>query len=316
MSPPAVLLIGSTGFIGRRIELQLRDYDVQVRCLVRAETARRLGMPDQDGGTNPQLIVGDLTDRAVLSRALAGVNAVIYAAGSVRGRVPDDFETANVTGVAAVAREMQRAQAQARLLLISSLAASQPQLSHYARSKRLGEQALQQFAGLRWCVLRPPAVYGPGDVEMRPVIDLLLRGIILRFGRRTQRIALLHVDDLARAVCAWLISGRGDGGTFALDDGFVGEAGPAYGWHDMTALLNGRRLEIPVPGALLRTLAGVNLQLSRLFGYAPMLTPGKVRELQHERWVCDNSAFTALTGWEPEFGLRRGIATLSERNTP
>jgi hypothetical protein len=38
-----------------------------------------------------------------------------------------------------------------------------------------------------------------------------------------------------------------------------------------------------------------------------MLTPGKVRELRHPDWVCDNAALTAATGWAPAVGLDEGL---------
>jgi len=68
--------------------------------------------------------------------------------------------------------------------------------------------------------------------------------------------------------------------------------------------------QFAVPGALLRVAGAINDFMARLFGYAPMLTPGKVRELQQEDWLCDNSAFSARTGWRPEIGLEAGARTI------
>ena len=45
-----------------------------------------------------------------------------------------------------------------------------------------------------------------------------------------------------------------------------------------------------------------------------MLTPGKVRELTHPDWVCDDAPLRAATGWRPamllEPGMRRTLAQL------
>jgi nucleoside-diphosphate-sugar epimerase len=38
-----------------------------------------------------------------------------------------------------------------------------------------------------------------------------------------------------------------------------------------------------------------------------MLTPGKVRELQHFNWVCDNTALNTATGWTPRILLAQGL---------
>jgi nucleoside-diphosphate-sugar epimerase len=66
-----------------------------------------------------------------------------------------------------------------------------------------------------------------------------------------------------------------------------------------------RRLRIPV--GLVQAVARGNLLLSRALGYAPMLTPGKVRELSHPDWVCDDRAFRRATGWLPRFPLDAGM---------
>jgi nucleoside-diphosphate-sugar epimerase len=61
---------------------------------------------------------------------------------------------------------------------------------------------------------------------------------------------------------------------------------------------------------MLTLIAWVNLLMSRVLRYAPMLTPGKVRELSEPSWLCDNSALRDITGWGPQVQLRTGIARL------
>jgi nucleoside-diphosphate-sugar epimerase len=52
-------------------------------------------------------------------------------------------------------------------------------------------------------------------------------------------------------------------------------------------------------------------EAQRLVGRAPMLTPGKVRELFHPEWVCGHAEFSARTGWQPRVSLAAGLrATL------
>jgi hypothetical protein len=67
---------------------------------------------------------------------------------------------------------------------------------------------------------------------------------------------------------------------------------------------------VGLPGPLLHAVATLNAGGARWLGYRPMLTPGKVRELQQPGWLCDNRAFTHATGWLPEVDLERGAATL------
>jgi hypothetical protein len=41
-----------------------------------------------------------------------------------------------------------------------------------------------------------------------------------------------------------------------------------------------------------------------------MLTPGKVRELFHPNWVCDNAEITAAINWQPQVLFQDGMKRL------
>ncbi|MEQ8858167.1 MAG: NAD-dependent epimerase/dehydratase family protein [Pseudomonadales bacterium] len=302
--PSPVLLTGATGFIGKRLHRHLLDLGVAVRVLVRARSVSGAGLDPRC-----QIVTGELTDSSAMARAVDGIGAAVYCAGAVRGRRARDFEVANVSGLATLLEALGRSGAAAPpLVLMSSLAASRPELSLYARSKHAGERLLDRADHVPWTILRPPAVYGPGDREMRPLLDLIRRGVALRPGPRGQRLALLHVDDLARAVAACLAaSGPCRHRAFAIDDGHD----QGYDWHEIAAAVTGRSVRvIGIPGWALRSLGRVNEFVAGFFGFAPMLTAGKARELQQPRWLCDNRAFTHATGWQPDIDLERGVAAL------
>jgi nucleoside-diphosphate-sugar epimerase len=197
-------------------------------------------------------------------------------------------------------------------VLISSLAAREPHLSFYAASKRAGETKLEAVArdtGLSCAVLRPPAIYGPGDRELLPLFRLMARGIAPFPGARDARASLLHVSDLAGAAVALLESDAQ--GTYELHDGQPN----GYGWQDIAdtvaRVADRRRVwRVRIPGGILRGAARVNLAASRLFRYQPMLTPGKVNELRHPDWVCDNTDLSRATGWTPTLSLHDGLLPL------
>ena len=128
--------------------------------------------------------------------------------------------------------------------------------------------------------------------------------------RANARFSLIHVDDLASAVLRWLEADTGYGRIFELDDGHPG----GYDWNAVRTLA-GRALgrvgpvrQLPIPLSLLRLAAWANLCAARLLGYAPMLTPGKVREITHQDWLCDSHDFADATGWRPIIGLESGLA--------
>jgi len=303
---PVIALTGATGFIGSRLIERLPAAGYRVRALYRPRPGRT---PRDDA--NLTWIAGGLDDREALASLLDGAVAVVHCAGNVRGARRSDFDQVNEAGVLEIVRAADHAPACRRFLLLSSLAAREPQLSDYARSKRLGEQALEANAGrLTWAALRPPAVYGPGDREMLPVFRSMERGLAPIPGKGDGRFSLIHVDDLASAVIAWLDRDTGSGQTYELDDGHP----RGHGWDDLLATAsrllrdNAPVRRLPIPATCLRLVAGINLAVARLLGYAPMLTPGKVRELTHPDWVCDSSALMRDTGWRPLIGFERGLA--------
>lgn len=195
--------------------------------------------------------------------------------------------------------------------MLSSLAAREPGLSAYAASKRKGEEILRQQAKeLEWSALRPPAVYGPGDRELLPLFRTMGKGFAPIVAAKGARFSMLHVSDLAAAVRQWLSRDRCNNGVYELDDGHPG----GYSWPELLTLVStlcGKKVRpISVPTALVRIPAGANWLAGLLFGYLPMLTPGKLRELTHPDWVCDNQAFTAETGWKPMISLEEGLRSM------
>jgi nucleoside-diphosphate-sugar epimerase len=156
-------------------------------------------------------------------------------------------------------------------------------------------------------VFRPTAVYGPGDREMRPLFDWLLRGWLFTLGQGDARLSFLHVEDLARAVRQWLDSPQAPAATYELNDCQPG----GYDWNSIAAIAaeirQGPVRRITVPAPLLKGLARVNLLVSQLSSHAPMLTPAKVGELTHPDWSCSNEPIRSALGWEPRIALRNAL---------
>jgi nucleoside-diphosphate-sugar epimerase len=298
-----VALTGATGFIGSTLATVLHQAGWEVRALVRpGTTARHLT------DLSITRVTGTLEDVESLRSLVAGADAVVHCAGAVRGATQSDFRRVNVTGVERLAAAAGLQTPPPYFLLISSLAAREPQLSAYAASKRDGEHALQDKAGgMPWVILRPPAVYGPGDREMLPLFRWMMHGIALVTGARRARFSLLYVDDLATAVACLLEQGDTQGATFELHDGHP----DGYSWDDIVStvreLRGSRVIRVRVPVQLLRLAAAINEGTARLFKRSPMLTLGKVRELSHPDWVSNNQALHRATGWQPSVLLEEGL---------
>ena len=298
-----IALTGATGFIGSALVNHLEAAGWQIQALVRSTS---LGKRQEEATT--QWVEGDLENLDSLRSLVNGVDAVVHCAGAVRGGSRVHFNRVNVGGVARLVQVATEQHQVPRFLLISSLAAREPHLSAYAASKRQGEEILAKNAGkMVWAALRPPAVYGPGDKELLPLLRWMGRGIAPVLGSRSARFSLLYVEDLARAVLQWLDSGSSERQSFELHDGHQN----GYTWSDVVdtvSRLRGRSvLRIQVPVIILQLLATLNAAGARLFGYAPMLTFGKIREFRHPNWICDNTALSREIGWTPGISLEEGL---------
>jgi nucleoside-diphosphate-sugar epimerase len=304
--PTHLALTGATGFIGAALLPHLVRTSWRVRALHRPRAGRT---PPALPGV--EWLAGDLDDAAALASLVSNVDAVVHCAGAVRGAARADFFRVNAEGAGRIAQAAARQPNPPRFLLVSSLAARSPELSAYAASKRQGEEAVAEaMREGRWTAMRPCAVYGRGDRELLPIFRSIARGLLPLPGEAAGRFSLVYVEDVASAVVSWLAADAGYGETFELDDARPG----GYDW-DAVAQVAGRLLRngarvrrVHVPAPLLQLAAATNLAAARLLGYAPMLTPGKVRELTHADWLCDSRAFASVTGWRPEFGLERGLA--------
>ncbi|MDT8363513.1 MAG: SDR family NAD(P)-dependent oxidoreductase [Nitrosomonas sp.] len=301
-----VAVTGATGFIGRVLLRHLSGKGWKIRALTRGRASPPFVHPDVEW------IVGDLNDIEALQKLVASADSVVHCAGAVKGKSWDNFLSSNVTGTRHLLQVIAETDSCARLLYISSLAARQPQLSWYAQSKLDAEQLFPNVADrLAVTVYRPAAVYGPGDKALTPLLQAMRYGVLPALGPADNRFGLIHVNDLVAAVICWLDTEEPVSGIYEIDDGTPG----GYDYASIASIAQKvlgrsvRYVRIPLTG--LTALAKLNLWLASFVGYAPMLTPGKVRELQYPDWTCDITALKkVLTGWHPEIQLHTALPAL------
>lgn len=300
-----VALTGANGFVGRAVTAHLLAGGWRVRALLRRPAPDLAAL-----GAVP--VPGALEERESLDRLVEGADVLIHCAGLVRARSRAEFLSVNAEGTARAAEAAAARRQPPRFLLISSLAAREPSLSPYAASKRGAEAALAARGGsLEHCVLRPPAVYGPGDRATLPLFRQLARGFLFVPRVPEARLSLLHVADLAAAVERLLADDAWTGRILEVDDGREG----GYGWSDLVEAA-GRHLGRPVrrvavPRGLLWAPAQASQWLGAALGRATYYSPGKLSEVFHPDWVARTSADGPLGDWRARFTFETGFpATL------
>jgi nucleoside-diphosphate-sugar epimerase len=302
MSRPLVALTGASGFVGRRLAPVLAASGWRVRLLLRRDPVQ-----PEWRALDPQIVAGDLADGQALRQLVTGVDAVVHVAGLIKAARRSQYDAVNAAGSARLAQSVAQYAPQAKFVHLSTIAAREPGLSGYAASTRAGEDAVLRILGGRATVLRPPAVYGPGDRESLVFFQLASHELVPRLGRPEARAAMIHIDDLCSLLAA-LVREPAPGQVLTAADSRPG----GYTWREVFSAAaravgnSGARL-FHAPPPLLHAVAMAG-NVARLFGAASMLTSEKLRELRHRDWSVPDEQWARPAGWVPAWTLADGFA--------
>ncbi len=284
-------LTGGTGFVGSHLLRIALDQGYELRSLTRG------WRPPEDS----VLWVEGALDRAESLRKLCtGADAVIHIAGLINGAGRSAFEAVNVGGTAAMIDAARQAGVR-RFIHISSLAAREPDLSDYGWSKARSERVVAA-SGLDWTIVRPPAVYGPGDRETFELFKMARRGLVAL--PPPGRFSLIHVEDLCRLVFLLLDEPESIAEIYEPDDG------EENGWdhrHFARTLAGtfGRRATIlSMPRLVMRGASRIE-KLVR--GEKAKLTADRVRYFCHPDWVVTARRRPPKTLWSPRIETGAGL---------
>jgi len=310
------VVTGASGFIGRALALRLAASGTHVLALVRDPA--RAG--DLAGTSGIELVRGDLRDPALL-RDLTGRSGIVYhLAGLTSARSRREFMAVNAEITGSLAAAAARSPAPPKLVLVSSLSVAGPRsatqpareedspapVNGYGESKLLAEGLLRrEGAGLRWTVVRPPWVFGPGDRATLPLFRLAARGFFPSVRGGCMQISMVHVHDLVEALVLAGDSAAADGRIYYAADGVVhtvAQLGEAL----LAACGGGRALH--VPGFVFRFIGLAGEAAAWLAERPPQLGRDKACEGLQQGWVCDDARIRSELGYRSRVGLEEGVA--------
>ncbi|QDT70343.1 dTDP-6-deoxy-L-talose 4-dehydrogenase (NAD(P)(+)) [Planctomycetes bacterium MalM25] len=317
---PHTLVTGATGFIGNRLVERLVERGDEVACLVRPSS--RTERLDAFGVGR---VVGALDDAEALAeslRAAGPFDTVYHLAGLTHATRLEDFLAVNADGVEHLGRALAAIAPSPTLVLVSSLAAAGPSppgephtestppapISNYGRSKLAGEEAARRYADqLSLSILRPPAVFGPGDRDGLMLFQSLRRfPLHLVPQMKGLPLSLIYVDDLVEALIT--VGDRGERVVpgAANDDprGVYYVADPEASSYAQMGRYVGAALGKKVFVLCRRKYPFLPLAWGgdlwgKIRGKAPLFGMDKLREASASGWVCDPGKIREGLGWSP-----------------
>jgi nucleoside-diphosphate-sugar epimerase len=291
-----VFLTGATGFVGGALARLLVERGCRVTAAIR-ESSRADRVPE---GCDPARV--DFLDPDSLAPRMEGADVIQHVAGAVKARCQEDFDLANAATTAALVRAAEKACPGALFVLTSSQSAAGPcgrgPVTAYGRSKLLAERAATGFANR--VIVRPPAVFGPGDEATRGLFRWAGRGLMAT-PRTRGAFCAVFVEDLAHLLAE--VMDRPEVRGAVLQPSYP-ETITWKDFHRAMELAAGRRiLHLRIPTGLIHAAGAMAEAAASVTGACPFVTRDKARELTAETWVIRQDEVEAVLGWTPRTPL-------------
>ncbi len=305
---PVIAITGGTGFLGRHVIQHFLDQGSKLKLLVRQPEKVDWGLPAEQT-EKLDVIKGSLSDKEALARLVDGADVIVHMAGLIKARRPIDFEKSNVDGTRNLIDVFNAHNAKAGFIFVSSMAAREPTFSPYSSSKAAAEKVVLEHID-QPIILRPSAIYGPGDEETLPLFKATRLPFQPALNGKKARVCLVHVTDVAEAIgrSALHLFQKGSlQGTYEVSD----ERYDGYLWQEIieaACLTCGQKARpFHVPPFITKVLGRFGDLQAAITRSAVMLTSYKTAEVLHEDWSSNESAQLPHEIWQARIALPEGF---------
>jgi len=290
-----ILITGATGFVGGHLVKHLRKDGLRLRAMVRtpakAQALKDLGV---------EVVPGDMSDRASLEAATAGIERVIHLVGIIQEAPGATFQSVHVEGT----RDLLDASKKAgvRHFMYQSALGTRPNAkSRYHQTKWEAEELVSK-SGIPFTILRPSLIYGPGDLFTIRLAEMIrLSPVLPVIGSGQSKVQPIFIDDVVECIRKTVTS-----------DSYLNEmyeiGGPEQlTYEDVTTMIAEvmgiKRPTVHVPLFFMKPMARV---LQAILPKPPVTTDQLIM-LQEDN-VCSLRDIREVFGIEP-MEFREGLAT-------
>jgi 2-alkyl-3-oxoalkanoate reductase len=235
MQYPAVLVTGSTGFLGSRIVEILMVSGFKVRAF-----ARKTSKLDKLKSLGVEVCIGDITDINSLSVAFEGMDYIVHAAADTLGII-DGGKSSTIQGTKNILKLCKERRIK-KLVYISScnvygvssfedgyMVTEDSPLERmpgargaYSNAKFQAEKLVLQAITENICpivCLRPGTIYGPGGEIYTPMMGFSMgRKVFLTINNVRFILPLVYIDNVVDAVRVVLKKNMSNGNVYNLID--------------------------------------------------------------------------------------------------
>ncbi|NLF25431.1 MAG: NAD(P)-dependent oxidoreductase [Deltaproteobacteria bacterium] len=314
------LVTGGTGFTGKALVRRLIDAGHQVVALDYKEGLKTQELKEWGA----EVIIGSVTETDVVAKSVQGVEIVFHLAAAFREmNVPDSFYyDVNVQGTANVLEAALKAGVK-RFIYCSTQGVHgnvdnppgdesspiQP-ADYYQQTKYEGEVVCGKHQGgkMKIVILRPTAIYGPGDHERFTMIfKRVASGMFPMFGAGKTFYHPVYIDNLTDAFLTVMQDGVGDGQAYIIADQEYVELNDLV---QRVAKVMGVQLRVPHYPLWPLIVAGhVCEKACAPFGLTPPIFPRRVDWFRQNRAFKIDKAKREL-GYQPKVGLDDGLGRM------
>jgi len=317
-----ILVTGGTGFTGKALVKTLLDQGHKVTAMDYKEGIKTREL--QDWGA--EVIIGSVTDRDIVRQCMQGVDVVQHLAAAFRElNVPESYyDEVNVDGTRTVLEEAQK-QGVKKFVYCSTCGvhgnienppggedAPINPADYYQRTKYMAEPIVLDFnkQGMPCTIIRPAAIYGPGDPErFWMIFKRVKKGVFPMFGNGKTLYHPLYIDNLVDALILAMKPGVGDGEAYLIADeeyveieDLVSRVSKAM---DLT-------VKIPHYPVMPVVIAGhICEKICKPFGIVPPIFPRRVDWFRQNR-AFDISKAKRDLAYQPKVGLDDGLKKTAE----
>ena len=317
--PETILVTGSTGVIGLRVLDYLANKGNIIRVFLR---------PESVVGTLPEgveVVRGSFSDLEALACAVRGVDRIVHLAGLTKAVDEAGYNAGNVTPVENLLDAIsEHNKTLKRFLFVSSLTAAGPAseglcgvresdfpnpVSAYGRSKLRAETlCMERSTDIPITIVRPPAVYGPGDRDVLQVFQMLAKGVLVTAGSAAkQRFSMIYIDDLVSGIMMAARADKSVGRIYYITsrhscswDDLIAASQPVIGFKKL--------LKVSLPKPLVY-LVGLVIGSAGVFSGKPsLINRDKANELVQDYWVCSPDQAELDFGFNAGTSLDEGVA--------